>query len=299
MSSPRPRIVAALLAATAFLFLSAAASSRDAAAPGSPDAMELLTKMTPAWEKVYDCTYTLDKKELMVDGSTVEEQLLFKFRRQPLEVYSRLVKPERSQETLFREGWNDGKMRAHPGKFPDVTVNIDPQGSLAMKNQHHSVKNAGFGTFLRLVSHAIEKGKQHTDAGAAVTYQGEGTYDGRATHKVELVPPKVPLASYTVKDGEDFWGIGDAKGLSMYLLLYWNRDYNDPDDADAGDVIKLPEYYAGKVVVDIDKETNLPIFQQIYGHDDKLYEQYGFLNLKLNVGLKETDFDPENKEYNF
>ncbi len=37
----------------------------------------------------------------------------------------------------------------------------------------------------------------------------------------------------------------------------------------------------------------------VWSADGDMLEDYGFENTKLNVGLTDLDFDPENADYNF
>ena len=68
---------------------------------------------------------------------------------------------------------------------------------------------------------------------------------------------------------------------------------------------RLPdaEFYQAQVF--IDDELNLPIRYVAYDWparpNDSLQviEEYNYLNLKLNVGLSDADFDPNNPKYNF
>jgi hypothetical protein len=53
----------------------------------------------------------------------------------------------------------------------------------------------------------------------------------------------------------------------------------------------------------VDKELCIPIYYKAlgYGKDDEpvVLEEYSFRNIELNVGLKDEDFDEQNKEYGF
>ena len=50
---------------------------------------------------------------------------------------------------------------------------------------------------------------------------------------------------------------------------------------------------------------NIPIryiaydWPAVEGDQLKVIEEYNYLNLKMNVGLTDADFDPNNPEYNF
>jgi outer membrane lipoprotein-sorting protein len=58
-------------------------------------------------------------------------------------------------------------------------------------------------------------------------------------------------------------------------------------------------YYCYRCVVDVDSETGMPIRTQIFDWDNRLVEHYGYEDLRLNPGLVDKDFDPENPEYHF
>jgi len=62
---------------------------------------------------------------------------------------------------------------------------------------------------------------------------------------------------------------------------------------------KAKGYYCCRALINIDVENNLPLKVQIYDLHNLLIENYGYEDLKLNVGLTDTDFDPENPEYKF
>jgi hypothetical protein len=58
-------------------------------------------------------------------------------------------------------------------------------------------------------------------------------------------------------------------------------------------------YYCYRAVLNIDALTKLPIKVQIYDWDNALVESYGYEALRLDAGLSEADFDPNNTEYRF
>lgn len=49
----------------------------------------------------------------------------------------------------------------------------------------------------------------------------------------------------------------------------------------------------------VDDETDLPMRIEMYDWDEKLVESYTFTNLKINTGLKDSDFDTENDSYGY
>ena len=59
------------------------------------------------------------------------------------------------------------------------------------------------------------------------------------------------------------------------------------------------DYYGHLIYINIDKKLDLPIKMSVYGWNNELLEEYYYEDLKLNVGLKEEDFDVNNAAYSF
>ncbi|KAF0234146.1 MAG: hypothetical protein FD177_1058 [Desulfovibrionaceae bacterium] len=59
------------------------------------------------------------------------------------------------------------------------------------------------------------------------------------------------------------------------------------------------QYYTSHMIAHIDKEHMLPVGITCYDDKGQLQEQYGYKDLKVNVGLTENDFSKANKAYKF
>jgi outer membrane lipoprotein-sorting protein len=82
------------------------------------------------------------------------------------------------------------------------------------------------------------------------------------------------------------------------MIMQINQGIDSYDDIKAGQQIKVPNAYARKTVLYIDKETYLPIVQKMY--DEKsLFAHYEFHNLQLNPAIRAEEFSRTYKEYNF
>jgi len=63
------------------------------------------------------------------------------------------------------------------------------------------------------------------------------------------------------------------------------------------------DYQVGRVY--LDKQSRLPVQAEMFdwpaatGEDPPLLERYTYTDLKTNVGLSDSDFDPHNREYRF
>jgi outer membrane lipoprotein-sorting protein len=58
-------------------------------------------------------------------------------------------------------------------------------------------------------------------------------------------------------------------------------------------------YYCMTAVLEVDHDHRLPTYAEIFDWDGQLIERYGYLDLRLNLGLTDEDFNPKNPEYGF
>lgn len=58
-------------------------------------------------------------------------------------------------------------------------------------------------------------------------------------------------------------------------------------------------YYCMTALIDVDREHRLPIYAEIFDWNKQLVERYGYIDLRLNTGLTDQDFDSKNPNYGF
>jgi len=58
-------------------------------------------------------------------------------------------------------------------------------------------------------------------------------------------------------------------------------------------------YYCMSALIDVDGERQLPIYAEIFDWEGRLFERYGYIDLRLNPGLTDQDFDAKNPDYGF
>lgn len=270
-----------------------------AAAPAAdPSALELLRSMKAAADGLRDYTMVLVKQERRGDRLEPEQTLLVKWAR-PQKIYFKATDgPQRGQEVLYVEGWNGGRLRAHKGSFPDLTVNLDPRGSWAMGHTHHPVDEVSLPRFVAIVLDNVERalGK----GVGSVRLDGTETLWGRRCLKLDLESPPSGT-THVLRRGETLWDVARTYGQSMYVILHHNRrkGWKGPKSPQPGDAVFVPDFYAGRVELWLDAELRLPIRALIYDHEGLLYERYEHRDLKPNVGLGDLDFDPANPAYDF
>ena len=100
--------------------------------------------------KIKDYSCTLIKQE-RVDGELGEEQkIAMKVMQQPFSVYMQFIQPFAGREVAFVDGQNSGRLVVLEAGFKRMMgkMNLDPNGSLAMKGQNHPITSVGIRNLL-------------------------------------------------------------------------------------------------------------------------------------------------------
>jgi outer membrane lipoprotein-sorting protein len=95
----------------------------------------------------------------------------------------------KGREVIFVQGKNNDKVVAHPGGvFKWVTLRLDPEGSLAMRKNRHSLKSSGMEKIIALV--ASNTALARTKGLEVIRFMGEGRFDGKRIWIVEGLFPE-------------------------------------------------------------------------------------------------------------
>lgn len=135
-------------------------------------------------------------KRECINGNLKEEEAIFLKFKKPFKVYMKWIKePYKGRETLYVEGWNENQMMVHEGGIAGVvTVNLNPKGSIAMKNSRHPITDSGLGNLINLIGKNMRRGMRTGEL--EFKENGEETVYGRKTQKVELLFPKDKAKGY-------------------------------------------------------------------------------------------------------
>ena len=137
-----------------------------------------LSQCMQNYEKLTDYTCLLTLKELIGDHYRVENELLFKFKKEQ-HFYFKLTGGFRSgTQVVFVKGKNDGKLLVRLAsvlKF--IRLRIDPTRSLVMSNSRHPLDEADIGHVLGIINDNYRKARKNNEG--RMTYAGEDSLEGR------------------------------------------------------------------------------------------------------------------------
>jgi len=261
----------------------------------SQNAIEITNKMFEKVKKVKSISFQVIAKERF-NERYVTQKAFIKRQENPLRIYYKQLIPKTDAEVLINATYIK-KALVNPNSFPWTNLSLDPYGSILRDTQHHNLYNSGFHYLVNILSLLTDKYKDHL--GEMNNFKGIVDYLGVSCYKIEFQNPYFKFYSYTTIDNTSPALLAKKFNIGDYLIVERNPSYKNYNDLiKKGTVVNLPNDYAKRLVLLIDKSTFLPVYIEI--HDDKgLLEQYQFTEVNINPGFTEYDFSEKNENYGF
>ncbi len=212
-------------------------------------------------EKIQDYSAVMVKRERIGDRLNDPEYMFIKVRHKPMSVYMYFLEPAslKGQEVIWVEGQNDGKMWAHPGGLRNKLIGTVSLDPTGLIAMQGNRYPVTEIGVLNLVRRLIEVGEQDTQYGECEVKFFEGA---KINDRVcTCIQVVHPVA---------------RRNFRFHLARIY-----------------------------VDKELNIPIRYESYdwpresGGKPQLIEEYTYLNVKINNGFTDEDFDVRNSKYSF
>jgi hypothetical protein len=259
----------------------------------------IVNKMLKAIEVHKGSKYTMRSEERIVSmkNGLRGGEIFTKINVSPRKAYMNMVAdPNKGTEILYVEGERENKALVNPGKFLP-TLKLSPFNSLLTKDQHHTLLSAGFSIVGKITGEAVKKADAQQKFDEVFKYVGDVTWNGRNCYKIVIEDPTYTYVTYTAKKGENMYNVALKFLIPEYSMVETSGVKNFEEDL-GGKTLKIPNNYAKKTVMYIDKENFFPIFQEV--SDDKgIFERYSFFNLVVNPVFKADEFTEDFSEYKF
>ena len=257
-------------------------------------ARNILNDMCEAISKVRTAEYKLHTTE-RVEGHFDDIYSEIKVNTKPRKIY--LINRKKKLEVLYNEGENNGKAYVNPGKFPYITLSLDPYGNLMRDNQHHSIDDLGFHYIADLLRNACQlDNKPYFDK--TVKYDGIVQWEGTNCYKLFFNFPDFKYVNYTATNDENLRAIARKFNCGEYRIVEKNSGIDFDDIIKKGTTIKVPNMYAKITLIYIQTETNLPVSIKVMDNEG-MYEQFELRDIKINKGFAKNEFTKDFPSYSF
>jgi hypothetical protein len=250
---------------------------------------QLITRLTAAIQGLSSIRCNAEARE-RVGTKTASDFTAMKIAYRPYRVY---LKNQKGVEVLYAAGQNDNEAMVYPAAFPYITLNLDPNGALMRKGQHHTVLQAGFGMIADLLNGP--DGKADNAYTRSFRYAGDSTAQGQTCYVLRSDYPQYRYVAYRVGKNETINSVADHFGCGEYRILERNNLSVDSKLAE-GQVLQVPNAYGRRVLVVVNAKTYLPASVTVY--DERgLYEKYNFLDVVANQPIPAAEFSKDYKGY--
>ncbi len=280
-----------VLMAFCMSLLSQANTTSPPASTPSLDPETTLLRLKSTVDGLHSYTVTHLQQERF--GNEMGPKMKMKVKYSDGSLYVKMLEgPKKDAEVIYIPGKNDGKVRVHPGSFPDISLNLDPHGSRMMKEQHHPIEHLSFQHIVSSLAETAQRCRYFPGAGAKFLES-----ENSARLNLELRSPWKEKKD-KVKENEDIWSFSKRVASDPFLIIHSNS-MTDLDDVSEGMELKIPLCYATKTLLTLNSNTYLPERLEMYDAKGEVYERYEWQDLDTKTILTQKDFDPKNKEYNF
>lgn len=230
----------------------------------------LLEKGLHKFASFNDYTATFFKRE-RVDGHIGKGQIVnMKVRHAPFSVYMKWIVGDKGREVLYVEGERNGKMLVKKGGLSGrflPPLQLDPNGSLAMRESRHPITKAGMINLLKeFIMHRQREVK--LESGFQCVMQDNQEVNQRSCYGFVL--------EFSDKSVSEIYRKSIVYIDKELLVPIYIQNYTWPDSESESEIVDAQQ---------LDEET--------------IIEHYTFTNIKLNQDLADLDFKRENEKYSF
>ncbi len=254
---------------------------------------EIVDRMLDSIKHVRTQRYDLKATE-RIDNHLLFSESRIKINENPKKIYFNSYL--KGIEVLWVQGTNKGNATVHSRSIPLMNLDLDPNGSLMRKDQHHTLFDLGFHYIGQTLGNTITKAPKDFDKHFA--YAGSITWNKIDCHQILVSYPEYKYVNYTTGKGETVTSIALKFNTSDYKIRYKNDLSSYFGTIKEGKKLLIPTPYSNKAIIYIDKKTFIPINLKIYDEED-LYEGYEFYNVRINTVFSKDEFSKSYKEYGF
>ena len=266
--------------------------------PG-PSARTVITKMLAAIAAHKGYSYTMTGYERNIGLETTKKVGIdVKVINNPSKIYVKLTIGNRKDtEILYCKGERDGNALVNAGRFlPNLT--LDPLGTILTEGQRHTIFATGFGVPSQIIGSLVKTADNAKKFDAYFSAPTTVVHNGRNCYKITISNINWNYTTYIADRGENAYSIAQKLLIPEASILELNEFIKTIEDDLGGKTLRIQIGYAKKSIFYIDKETYLPILQEM-SDDGGVFEHYEFSNIVINPAFKTDEFSENFPDYKF
>ncbi|NSW45529.1 MAG: DUF1571 domain-containing protein [Bacteroidales bacterium] len=221
---------------------------------------------------------------------------IYKISRNPILYYYKQLIPNSGAEVLVNsEIYPMAWVNANEWMIP--TLKLSPFGAQLRDTRHHNLYHAGFDYFKKIL--CVLKDKYSINWDKIVSLDMNAKLQEYDCYKLEIINPYYKIINFKIQQPTTPQELALKLNICDFSILELNPSIeNIFKKLTPGQVIKIPNDYAQKIIIYIDKKLMLPRKIQVY--DTKgLWEEYFFESIEVNSKFCKEEFSKNYKEYGF
>lgn len=180
------------------------------------DPHAIIQRMATAYEGIRDYTALFLKQEQINGQLQPLETIELRF-QEPFKVYMAWRDPYPGRVIAYIEGENKNKIQVNPGgALQFLRLSLDPEGALATRESHSSVRQVGLHNMIALLTAQYQRGMH--EGRIALHFRGEELVDAHPAYRLEWIGPDDKNAGYYAYRG-DIW-VDKTSYLPTRIDLY-------------------------------------------------------------------------------
>lgn len=225
------------------------------------------------------------KNEERINGKMMKGTQKVSMNVNPFMCHITMIEPGKGEELVYAGAKYDYQAIYEPAGFPYFQIELDPYGSIMRKNNHHTIFDLGFKSMMSILQHHMKSEEYKMTVSEIV--RGD-----REIYKIVINFTHFKYDYYIIDRVQSLSAIANSLYLNDYMLSELNN-INLFETLKVGSSIKVPNSYAKKIELYIDKKNGLPISQIVYD-EIGIFEKYDFSDLIINVTISGKRFESEN-----
>ena len=243
----------------------------------------IFSRLTEKINSIQTMEFTLTNQE-RIDGKMLKGIQKVTMNTLPFQCHITMIEPGKGEELIYAGAKYKNQAIYEPSGFPYFQIELDPYGSLMRKNNHHTIFDLGFKKMMTILDY-------HMKSSVYQMKVTEMEMDKKEIYKIEIDFTNFKYYNLKVDRAETVSDVAKRLYVSDYMLSVMNN-VSFYDNLKLGSTIIVPNAYAKKIELYIDRSNGLPFAQVVYD-DHGLYEKYEFSDLKINIPIPEKRYDAE------
>jgi len=233
-------------------------------------------------ERFYD-KYKLDKGFYKISKKTI------------LYYYKQLIPNSGAEVLVNSEVYPMAWVNANEWMIP--TLKLSPFGEQLRDTRHHNLYHAGFDYFKKIL--CLLKDKYSINWDKVVSLDINAKLKGYDCYKLEITNPYYKIINFKIQHSTTPQELALKLNICDFSIVELNPSIkNIFNKLTPGQVIKIPNDYAQKITIYIDKNLMLPRKIEVYDLKG-LWEEYFFELIEVNSIFCKEEFYKNYKEYGF